>query len=35
MLKYVWMSGVCILPIECFADIQLGDLNSPFKVYGV
>ena len=35
MLKYILMSGVCILPIKSFADIQVGDSSSPFSVYGV
>lgn len=35
MLKYVLISSACILPIKSFADIQVGDSNSPFKVYGV
>lgn len=35
MLKYVLISGLFILPMKSFADIQVGDSNSPFKVYGV
>jgi len=35
MFKYILIPCVFILPMKSFADIQLGDSNSPFKVYGV
>ncbi|MGQ1271608.1 porin [Acinetobacter baumannii] len=35
MFKYILLSSACVLPVKIFADIQVGDSNSPFKVYGV
>ncbi|KYQ84360.1 MULTISPECIES: porin [Acinetobacter] len=35
MFRSILCLSICTLPVAAFADISVGDENSPFKVYGV